>query len=430
VTGLLAAACGGERSDTATEDDVPETDGEFALDVDACPDDWNPTQGVTDDEILLGASAPQSGPMAVLAFLTKGMQAYFDYANAELGGVDGRQIKLIAKDDAYEPNRTVTNITELVESDGVFGLVGNVGTPNNLAVWDDLNDQCIPHLFIFGGAPEWGDVAGHPWSLGGMLPYPTEAVIWADHIEKEFPDGAEVAVLAMNNDFGRSYEVGFEKAIEGTNIEVVETQRHDQSAPNLNNEVTTLAATDADVLLGMTTGDFCPQMLQSVAQTSWEPTTLISGTCAAPQTTFMPIAPAGDGTLVSTSLKTVEEDSDDPAIQFYLEKMAAHAPDVPQAIGIVTQGWVLGEAMYNSMLAALELEGGLTRSNVLLGARSLDYEPDLNWPGVMHRLDGAVDPFLVEASVLQAWNAETGTYDPVTDLIDYEGKTGEFLEVP
>lgn len=464
---LVAASCGGSRDDEAATDDTvavttapivttaPETteqpddgasdttppatdnapqttiaDEAFALDLDKCPADWNPTAGVTDDEIKLGVSGPQSGPLAVLQFLALGTQAYFDYANAELGGVDGRQITLISKDDGYEPSRTVTNVTELVENDGVFALVGDVGTPNNLAVWDDLNADCIPHLFVTTGAPQWGDVAGHPWTVGGLLAYPAEAAMWAHYLEQQFPDGASVAVLAFNNDLGRAYEDGFSAAIEGTNIEIVETQRHDQTAPNLNNEVTTLAASGADALLVMTTGDFCPQTLRAVAESSWEPVTLMSATCAAPQVTFNPISPAGDGTLLTSTVKLVTADTQDPDVQFFLDKMAIYAPDVPPTIGVVTQGWLTGEAMYTAMVAAAGMEGGLTRSNVLLATRSLDYAPALLLDGIRMHLDGAVDPFLVESAQLQAWNDATKIYDNVGDLVDFEGRVGEFAATP
>jgi branched-chain amino acid transport system substrate-binding protein len=55
-----------------------------------------------------------------------GIEAAFNVANVN-GGVHGRQLRLIAMDDGYEPARTAITMKELYEKDQVFGLLGNVG---------------------------------------------------------------------------------------------------------------------------------------------------------------------------------------------------------------------------------------------------------------------------------------------------------------
>ena len=57
-----------------------------------------------------------------------GIEAAFRVANAS-GGVQGRQLRLIAADDGYEPARTAVTMEQLYEKDEVFAVVGNVGTP-------------------------------------------------------------------------------------------------------------------------------------------------------------------------------------------------------------------------------------------------------------------------------------------------------------
>ena len=89
----------------------------------------SPVRGVTDSEIRFGISAPFSGAAKELGQNMKlGIEAAFNVANAS-GGVHGRQLRLIAADDGYEPTRTAETIRRLYETDQVFGLVGNVGTP-------------------------------------------------------------------------------------------------------------------------------------------------------------------------------------------------------------------------------------------------------------------------------------------------------------
>jgi ABC-type branched-subunit amino acid transport system substrate-binding protein len=88
-----------------------------------------PVQGVSDTEIIFGMSSPFSGPAKELG---RGMKTGVDIAFAaanEAGGVNGRKVKLIALDDGYEPDRTRLIVRELAEKRGIFGFIGNVGTP-------------------------------------------------------------------------------------------------------------------------------------------------------------------------------------------------------------------------------------------------------------------------------------------------------------
>src|SRR5689334_17035828 len=86
-------------------------------------------QGVTDTEVIVGMSAPFSGPAKELG---RGMKVGIDLAFAstnEAGGVNGRKLRLVALDDGYEPDRTRAVMKELAEGRNVFGFIGNVGTP-------------------------------------------------------------------------------------------------------------------------------------------------------------------------------------------------------------------------------------------------------------------------------------------------------------
>ena len=86
-------------------------------------------RGVTDNEIRLGISAAFTGSPKELGNQMKlGIQTAFNLIN-DAGGIHGRQLKLVAADDGYEPTRTAETMKELYEKEQVFGFVGNVGTP-------------------------------------------------------------------------------------------------------------------------------------------------------------------------------------------------------------------------------------------------------------------------------------------------------------
>uniref|UniRef100_UPI00404A0A5B ABC transporter substrate-binding protein n=1 Tax=Candidatus Planktophila sp. TaxID=2175601 RepID=UPI00404A0A5B len=74
----------------------------------AVPAQGASTPGVSDTEIVLGMQLPQTGPASPgYNKVDDAMRAYFDYVNSK-GGVHGRSIKLVVKDDAYKAGLTVT----------------------------------------------------------------------------------------------------------------------------------------------------------------------------------------------------------------------------------------------------------------------------------------------------------------------------------
>ncbi len=108
--------------------------------------------GVTDKEIVVGQFAAMSGPAAQLGQrLNAGIQAYFKAVNDQ-GGVNGRTLRLLTRDDGYEPDKAVAAVKALIEQDQVFALVGSVGTPTGLAAVPVLTAAKVPLVGMFTGA--------------------------------------------------------------------------------------------------------------------------------------------------------------------------------------------------------------------------------------------------------------------------------------
>ena len=90
-----------------------------------------------------------------------GIQAAFHEVNKS-GGVHGRQLELISADDAYEPEAAIANTLQLIE-DGVFALIGEVGTPTSRSATPIAADAEVPFIAPFTGAeflrdPEWDNI--------------------------------------------------------------------------------------------------------------------------------------------------------------------------------------------------------------------------------------------------------------------------------
>jgi len=108
--------------------------------------------GVTEKEIVLGQFAPFTGPAAQLGVrLNVGIQSYFKAINDQ-GGINGRTLRLLTRDDGYEPDRAVAAVKGLIEQDKVFALVGSVGTPTGLAALPVITEARVPIVGMFTGA--------------------------------------------------------------------------------------------------------------------------------------------------------------------------------------------------------------------------------------------------------------------------------------
>ena len=108
--------------------------------------------GVTESEIRIGQFAAQTGPAAELGKrMQLGILAHFNSVNAA-GGINGRKLTLVSRDDGYEPEKAAAAVKSLIEEEKVFALIGSVGTPTTLAAIPAINAAGIPLIGPFTGA--------------------------------------------------------------------------------------------------------------------------------------------------------------------------------------------------------------------------------------------------------------------------------------
>lgn len=413
--------------------------GGFDLDLSKCPADYNPNQGITATDITVAVSLPKSGPAQGFGLIADGMDSYFKYINDQ-GGVAGHKIHLLVKDDGYEAARTKTNIDDFIAQGGIAAFTAVLGTPNNLAVWDKLNELCFPQLFNATGAAQWGDVEGHPWTTGLQLDYFTAAKIWAEYLKGRFPNGTTVALLSFNSDFGKSYVKGFKAAIKGTNIKLVAEQTHEQTDPNLKAQITTLAASKADVFIAGTTGAFCTDAMRQVAQSGWKPLEIISETCASISQFFKPLNPTnpsdphpGEGALLVATTKDVNDAAyaNDPNVKLFKDTMVKQGLDPKQST--LATGWGFAQPVVETIKKAATLNGGLNRPNMMIAARSLNFVSLFGLEGLTAKTNGTEDAYFTEGGIMKKFTYNGGSPTFViadgAKLINLEGQTGNYTKV-
>ena len=168
--------------------------------------------GVTSTEIKLGLSSPQTGTAALsYGKLPKAMKAYFDYINAN-GGVYGRKIKLIARDDKYLPTQAATQTTNLVLNDKVFALVGALGTATHTKAYAaaQLAKNNVPDLFVNTGFSGFDNKTKYPTTFLVLPSYAMEAKIIAKFIADTPTLKPQASFLiAQDDEFGIDGVNGF-----------------------------------------------------------------------------------------------------------------------------------------------------------------------------------------------------------------------------
>ena len=108
--------------------------------------------GIFDDRIVFGQSAAFTGPAGQLGIgMNHGIQAAFAEVN-RAGGVNGRLLELVTRDDTYEPELAISNTTELIEAENVFALIGAVGTPTSRSAVPVAEAAGVPYIAPFTGA--------------------------------------------------------------------------------------------------------------------------------------------------------------------------------------------------------------------------------------------------------------------------------------
>jgi len=162
-----------------------------------------PTPGVSDTEILFGMAAPFTGASKELGRQMKvGLEVAFAVANAE-GGVHGRHLRLLALDDGYEPSRTGEVMRELSEQRGVFGFVGNVGTPTAAVALPYALGRQMLFFTPFTGAPLLRkDPPDHTvFNYRASYLEETAAIVrYLVEVRRIRPD--QIAVLAQSDSYG------------------------------------------------------------------------------------------------------------------------------------------------------------------------------------------------------------------------------------
>ncbi|WP_420446177.1 cell wall-binding repeat-containing protein [Candidatus Poriferisodalis sp.] len=405
----------------------------FQVDLGECPDGWDDDAGITDAQIRIGYPAALSGDIPAYAGIAAGMAAYFDWVN-ENDPVAGRHVTLV---DAASPDANTqdpeTAVDSILAGTNVLSLL-TLRSSTALAVYDRINDLCVPHPFVQSALAAWGDPQLRPWTTGSRMSYPTEALLWGAWIETnlsaELP--VRVGAVVMDNSFGRVYEDSFAAWAEANPAVVSEfvAVRH-RPAEITAEHMRTIANAEPDVIIAMTAGTTCASAMRLADSTglasairSREGAMLTSSICDNIEAFVAPAGRTADGWwIVDGGVKPHLDPyfASEPFIRLAYNSIEATGLDVTDPRHY--DGYLLAYPYVEALRIAEALPGGLSRTNLMLAVRALDIDHPLLREGVRFRLNGAADAYPVEASALSRFDADSQRWIVTGPVIDVDGQT-------
>lgn len=204
------------------------------------------TVGITKTSVTLGTHQPLTGPAAPgYSEIAPASKAYFDYVNAN-GGINGRKIHLVIKDDGYNPANTVSVVHQLVLQKKVFGILDGLGTPTHTKVLGFLNSEKVPDLFVASGCLCWNNVKTQPETFGWQPDYYIEGKILGKYVADHFK-GMKIAYFLQNDDFGADGAKGLDTQIPKS--QVVTRQKYQPGVTDIAPQVSAMKGAGAQVVV-------------------------------------------------------------------------------------------------------------------------------------------------------------------------------------
>ncbi len=282
------------------------------------------TTGVSDTEIIIGSFGPLTGPAALWGNIVKGMDAYFKMINDE-GGINGKKVKFIMKDDAYDPSRTVPAVREMVQKDEVFAFVGGIGTAPCMSVLDYIVEENIPWISPITGATHWSIPLKK--NVFSVLPYYIdEGVIQAKYATENL-GSTKIGIIYQNDDVGKSALVGAKSVLNEKNIDFVSEVPVEITDTDLSSHVARLKHSGADVVLLWTLPRQGVITVTNANVIGYEPQFIASFILSDMELMHELTKGAWEGVIFG-SFVTPPYDYDDPDIKRYKSALEKYYPDV------------------------------------------------------------------------------------------------------
>src|SRR4051812_16923569 len=225
--------------------------------------------GVTDGEVVLGITAPLSGPAAAWGSISLAAETWAKHVNAQ-GGVNGRKLRVVIKDDAYNPGQAVANVNEM--KDSVFALVCLLGTAVLNANKDTIAEAGIPVVWPLGN-PQVFAAQPREKVKPVFMAYPDYAdeaqflVAQAAKLEQ----AKKIAIFFQNDDYGKGGREGARAGAAKAGVQIAAEVPYETADRELGTHALKLKESGADTVLLYSTTTHGAGIVKEMAKVGYRP---------------------------------------------------------------------------------------------------------------------------------------------------------------
>jgi branched-chain amino acid transport system substrate-binding protein len=252
--------------------------------------------GVSSDSILFGQAAALDGPSSALGQgMRQGILAAFAEINGR-GGIRGRKLKLISRDDGYDPDRSVAETNRLIDEDKVFALIGAVGTPTTTATVPIAQAKNVPFIGPFTGAeflrsPDLHNVINIRASYGA------EAEAWIKYLTQE-RKVTRIGIFYQDDSFGRDGLAGVKKALDRRGIDLVAEGTFERNTKAVGSALRALKRAEPEAVVMVGTYAPCAEFIRLAHKAKFSPI-FVSVSFVGANALAKELGPEGSGVIVS-----------------------------------------------------------------------------------------------------------------------------------
>jgi branched-chain amino acid transport system substrate-binding protein len=330
------------------------------------------TPGVTDTEIRIGSFGPQSGPAAAWGTVMTAIDAYFRHINAQ-GGVHGRNLVLVTRDDGYDPARSVAAVRELIDRENVFAIVGGIGTANGLAVMPIVKREGVPWVSPATGSGEFA-AQSDGLIFATYTNYEVESALMTRHAIEEL-GSTRIAIFYQNDGYGEEGLRGLETEVAaqqaaGSDVTIVDRVSYERGETNMAVQALRLRGGEADAVVMYSTPAAAASLIAEFQRLEYTPRILATSTLLDPS---LLANPGMQGALLASFLRLpsviVGEGNGDPiADEAFMNIIVPNAPEAAQDPFRA----LAGVGFAQPLVRALEIAGpDVTRESFLEALRSI-----------------------------------------------------------
>ncbi len=348
-------------------------------DAPAEPADVATGPGVDDGEIRVGLLNDFSGPIASIGTPSAiGAEVYFDYYNAEFGGVCGRQIVSVRADTKYDTQIAVQEyravkddiamITQLLGTGAVLALANDIARDGITTLAGTLAADVIPldHIFVYQTPFELEAVNGISWA--------------AENLAGDGP--LQVGVIYQGDAYGEAGLAAVEHAASELGedaVQIVAMASYSPTDEDFTSHVQKMKEAGAEVVWLHDTPRQTAAVLGVSAQQGYAPQFMstYSGFASA---LVEPLGELLNSLLIVNSNQSYGDEGEE--METLVAAVEEYAPDQPADNSLVV-GWISGMVTVQALQRACEM-GDLSREGIAAAMVGLEVDhngitPDISF---------------------------------------------------